>query len=385
MREPLIRDYLRLLNEEARAGRQAATALLAAPPDTWPTLLSERPDWVRFGTFDCLLETARDDFYRAPRRALAIAQLVIAYIDAVPRLFPDDFLLVQLRGLAWKELAGAHFALKEYEQAEEPALTAVNTFAEVPALAVDRANALFMQAQIWHELGRTEDALAALDDAIKVYAEYGDAQHYLYAVEFLGIIEFDREHYETARDLFTTAIAEAQRIHDPAAEARSLNNRGQCQVYLGAFLPAIEDLGRAFTAFSTLGMHAAVPESIWGMANMARRRGALREARGALEGVYASFLRLGMVARAMTVLVELGVIVAELEGDVPRARLLCGNFARAIGPYPVDESLRTAVDYLARAVDGVATTEEFATAVAPIRSFCGSSSAVFVSPDSMTA
>lgn len=389
MGEARISDYLELLNEEDERGGQAAEALLASPAEAWPEMLHAHPEWVRFGTFDCLLAIAHDDLYRAPLRSLDIANLVIQHIDAIPRVFPEDFLYVQLRGLAWKELANALYTLRRFQEAEVPALAAVSTFAEEPSLAVDRANARFVQAEIWHELGRTDDALKAMDDAIHVYAAYGDAQHYLFAIEFLGMIEFDRGNYTVAYDLFATAIEKAQSLRDTQAEARSRSNRGACAVRLGRYLEATEDLGQAVTALIALGMYAAVPDCIWNFAKLLRDQGDLQEARSTLEGVYADFLRLGMVAHAMSVLVELSAVIAELDRDVPMARLLCGRFVQAIGPYHTDDSVRAAADYLSRATHATETTAEFVAAVAPVREFCrnrkSSSSAVFVPPDTMTA
>jgi tetratricopeptide (TPR) repeat protein len=386
MGEPLIKDYLALLNDEEEFGSEAAECLLAAPAHAWPTLLHEHPDWIRFGTLDYLLNIAHDDLYRDPLHALAIANLVVAHVDAIPRVFPDEFLYVQLRGLAWKELASALYTLKEYEQAEKPAEAAVTTFAERSSLAVDWANARFVQAQIWHERGRTAAALTALDDAVQVYAEYGDAQRYLWTIEFLANIKFDCEEYVAARDLYTTAIEEAVRLHDVEAEARSRSNRGACEVYLGEDLEASEDLRRALTSLVSLGMSASVPATIWTFAKLTRRQGDLYRARTTLEAVYATFLRLGMIQHAMSVLVELSTLVAELDGDVPTARLLCGRFVQAIGPYKTEESVRAAADYLARATAHVETRDDFVAAVKPVREFCQSSpSAVFVPPDAMIA
>jgi tetratricopeptide (TPR) repeat protein len=389
MREPRISDYLELLNEEDDVGGQAAETLLAAPAEAWPDVLHAHPEWLRFGTFDRLLAIAHDYLYRAPLRSLDIANLVIQHIDAIPHVFPEDFLYVQLRGLAWKELANALYTLRRFQEAEVPALAAVSTFAEEPVLAVDRANARFVQAEIWHEMGRTDDALKAMDDAIHVYAAYGDAQHYLYAIEFLGMIEFDRGNYAEAYELFTTAIEEAESLHDVQAEARSRSNRGACEVRLGRYLEATEDLRRAVTALTALDMHAAVPDSIWNFAKLLRDQGDLEEARATLEGVYAGFLRLGMIGHAMSVLVELSAVIAEFDGDVPKARLLCGRFVQAIGPYETEDSVRAAADYLARATLEAETPAEFVAAVAPVREFCRnperSPSAVFVPPDSMTA
>lgn len=387
MSEPLIRDYLELLDEEAGMGSEIAENLLEHPATAWADLLRAHPEWVRFGSLDCLLQIAHEDLYRDPRRALEIAKLVIAHVDGVARVFPDEFLYVQLRGLAWKELAGALFTLKEYKQAEAPAQAAVQTFEECPSLAVDRANARFVQAQIWHELGRTDEALAALDEAVQVYAEYGDAQHYLWAIEQVGIMYLDQQRYTEAKHLFSIAIEEAVYLHDVQAEARSRSNRGACEVHLGEDFEATEDLRRAITALTDLGMHAVVPTSIWNFANQMRRQGDLYGARNALEGVYASFLRLGMIGQAMSVLVELSAVIAELAGDVPTARLLCGRFVQAIGSYNTEEGVRAAAHYLDRATRRALTAAEFATAVEPVRAFCreGSSTAVFVPPDAMTA
>jgi tetratricopeptide (TPR) repeat protein len=386
MSEPIIASYLAQLNEESAYGEEAADAILAAPPDEWSALLRAHPAWMRFGTFDALLGAANVELGRSPQRSLAIAQFVIDHIDHVPNPFRSDFLMVQLRGRAWKELASALYTLERYPGAEVPALAAVTELSAVPALAMDRANARYVQAQVWHELGRKKEALAALNEAAEVYAEFADAQHYLWTIELLGVFQFREQQYEEATRYFTIAIAEAQRIHDLHSEARSLNNRAQCAIFRGSFLKAAEDLRRAYAALSALGQYAEVPKAIWGVAKIAHRRGALRDARKAFEGVYASFLRLGMVDEAMRVLVELSAVAADLGGDLPHARLLCGRFVGAIGSYEVQASVRAAAEYLARVADRVETTPEFLRAIAPVHDFClGSPSATFVPPDAMIA
>jgi tetratricopeptide (TPR) repeat protein len=378
-----VRAQLEWLNEEASQGGALASELLARPIPEWERLVNQNRSYLRWGTLMSLLDVAREALDRRPVEAEAIARFVCAHAEAVAP-DPENTFDLQLRGNAWKEVANALKVQKDYDGAADAIRRSVGILALDPLLVVDHANARFVQAHITHEQQHTDEAIIILQEAVTVFAEHAQPVRYLYAVELLAAIVFDQGRFGDAAHLFRVALSEAERLHDEREQARALNGIGQCSVHLGLLEDAAHFLTRAFLAFTTLKMDVDVARSIWGIARVAMRRGDLTGALDTLQGVYAQFLQTGLPFQAARVLVEISDVIVKETADLALARRLCATLRTTMGAYDAASEVRQALDYLWLTTEHVASPDEFARALGPVREFVehglASPSTIFLPP-----
>ncbi|HET8796889.1 MAG TPA: hypothetical protein VFO89_04345 [Thermoanaerobaculia bacterium] len=388
-----LNEFLTLLNAEADIGARALTTFLGRPIATWPRLLDEHPEWRRFGTFEALLDEAHAELDNDAHRALAISSFVLTYAEKFPLEPSDELLRRLLHGTAWKEQANGLYEIERYEEALAAVRRALDIFATMPALIVDRATALLVFAQVSHALHDTAVALEAVREAAATFDAHAEQRRYLSALEVCGQIRMDQREYTVAHDVYRTARTVAERLEDDFAVARLEQNLGVVCVYLDLLDDATHLLTRAFVYFEKAHMSSAFQRTIWSIARVKREKNQLDEALEALHGVYAEFLHRGLLRSAAKVLVELGDVVAELTGDVAYAHEMCRRLAETMGEHDVPSdvraameyrNLRAAIEYLRESTQESAPVDVVRAAFAHVRQFLelltGSPSTAFAVP-----
>lgn len=371
---PNILHFMTLLDDECERGEVAAAALLAAAPAARPSVLAEHPEWLCVGTFDVLLAAVPDELDRSALRAEELVTFVLAHLALLTAPPADDLLLDLVRGMAWKHRASVHYRQRQFQQALDAARAAVEIFTRRPGLVVDRAAALLVQAQVWHELGQTSAALQLLDDVEETFTAHGDALHWVQVLEQRGICLYDLgdenpRQYVAAQTVFLEAEAEARRIGAERELARIANNLGHCAVAIAQYSDAQRYFGRAFTAFHALRMEGEVQRTVWGIAEVAVARGQITEALDMLHVVYGEFLQRGMIATAALVLLDIGTIIADVTGDVTYAKNECARLEKSLGTYDLPTHVRAALRYLVEQAAAADTPAEFREDVAPVYAF----------------
>jgi len=379
-----LNAYLAALNDEADVALVALDALRAQPVAAWSEVLSQHPEWCRFGPLDALLAEAHGELDNDAHRSLAIVAIVLTYAATFTAAPQAEFLRPLLVGTALKERASALYMLEEYDHALPSSEEALATLADLPEFAVDRAAVLLVYAQIQHERDETARALEAVREAADTFESHAQPARYMMALEVCGQILMDQHEYASANDVYATAYVVAERMEDAYALVRLDNNLGLCAVYLHALDEARYRLARAFSGLEERGMYEAMQRTILNLAREARASNNLDDALDTLHAVYADFLHRGKLRAAAQVLVEVGDTVTELTGDVAFARKVCRQLAETMGVYDAPRNVRAAAEYLRATTEGSSSVTVLRAAFAHVRSFlqqfAGSPTTAFAVP-----
>lgn len=304
------------LNDEVLYGEEAARSLLAAPPGERDALLALHPEWLRVGTFDLLLRHVREEVDRSASNALAITTFVLRHLPRVPRPQIGTVLYDLTRGNALKGHATALF--REGERLTEALGVvgeAITIFSTSAAFRRDRADARFVQAQIWDAMGETRVALDILDECEANFADFGDTRRFVRTVMQRGICLFEQalsmpddaaaEYVQRAYAEFLAALDQAERIGDRRESARLKSNMGHCAVLLQEEAAAREYFAVALREFRSLDMTGEVQRALWGIAELDAAAGKIDDAIALMYDVYDEFLQRGMPADAALVLLDI--------------------------------------------------------------------------------
>jgi tetratricopeptide (TPR) repeat protein len=324
-------------------------ALRELPVSRWSEHVMQRPGWITYGAFRALLGFARKELDRHPPSALAITTFVTDHIDAVSAPPDTVALLPFLRGLSWKEHANALFMNERYEEAEQAAERAGTIFGSEPALIVDMASATLLRAMSLHELGETVVALKLVLSCVHVFGAHAQPRKFLVALQVCAGFLFDLKEYVAARDTYRVALRIAEKqLHDRREIARTLNNIGQCSVFIGDLEEAEEALQGAFHLFHEEQMDTEMLRAVVGLARVARKQKKFKRALKALHSAYVDLLDRGLQVAAACVLVELVDVVTELTGNLTYARNEGARLAARFGDYDVPGNVRQVMDFVNR-------------------------------------
>ena len=333
-------SFMEVVNEEIAIGTTAAETLLAAPAPQWPNLLAQNPAWLRTGTFDVLLANARDEMNRSLIRAQDITSFVLTYVLLARTQPGAEILLDLVLGTAHKDHAsvlyrrGREFLAEALRHVQE----ALRVFGRRPAMFLERANARFVQAQVYQALEQFNAAFALLDECEQVFAEQGDAYRYVQVLAQRGYCHFDlgaqayggaaSASFRQAFTAFRDALAEAERIGERIECARLLNNLGHCANELGEHQAAREYLELAVHEFTALAMTADVQRALWGVAQLELAAGQHHLALRLLHEIYNQFVERGMLGDAALVRLDITVKLAVELNDARLAQEECEQLVR---------------------------------------------------------
>jgi len=121
--------------------------------------------------------------------------------------------------------------------------------AEDQAIASDdarlRGEALRVRGEILERLGRFDEALMVVGDAIELFAREGAVAEEMAAMVGRGRIHLMRAHYEAARDAYRPVIARVEKTGDPYLERIVQNHVAISELCLGNFTAAMASAERS--------------------------------------------------------------------------------------------------------------------------------------------
>lgn len=257
--------------------------------------------------FEAMLDEARREFDRDPRRALEITEWATQWSS---RIDGDDVTRARLQGRAWKEHGNALFMTGRLTEALEAATKAREIFSGDPALVVERASATLLMSLIASRAGDRGAALELLDECAAVFRSHGEEAKRLMALEVRAIILYDLKQYADALQTLRTAHSEVEKMGLEPELARIENNAAHCLLELGELDEAKRWGERAKERFATLGMESEVLRPRWAFIKIAAKTGKERDAIEDLERLKPEFKRRGMNGDAEIVDHD----IAELKG-----------------------------------------------------------------------
>jgi eukaryotic-like serine/threonine-protein kinase len=175
--------------------------------------------------------------------------------------------------------AAAAGAISDYKRQQQAAERAVRKGEELGAdLVQARALRLAGMARYWQ--GDVKGALAAFEQAKKLYAGAGDPRGQAQALNDVGKVHFDRGELEQARPLFAEARSTYAEVGDLRGEASQLNALASIAASQGRLAEAQRDFERALASFVQIG---DVAEQARVLGNLAEVLGLLGDRPGAAE------------------------------------------------------------------------------------------------------
>jgi tetratricopeptide (TPR) repeat protein len=241
--------------------------------------------------FEALLDDARREFDRDPRRALEITERATRWSSQIDS---DNLTRTRLRARAWKEHGNALFMTGRLPEALEAATKAQGIFSGDPALAVERASATLLMSLIASRAGDRGVALQLLDECAAVFHSHGEQAKRLMALEVRAIILFDLKQFQDALQTLRTAHSEAETMGLEPELARIENNAARCLLKLGELAEASRWAERAEKRFATLGMDSEVLRTRWTIKLIAAKSRKGRKAIKELQRLKPEFKRRGM-------------------------------------------------------------------------------------------
>lgn len=357
----------------------AVPMLRELPVDRWDDMFDQHPRWRRFGTFEALLDEAKEELHKRPPRAQAMVDVVIRQSEGLEVPDGAELLKPLLEGLTLKVCASAQNVQGQHDAAFENIERSLLAFSGSPALEVERAAALLVRAQIQHARKQIADALTTIAEAVRVFEAHYQYKRLEMALEICGHILLDQKSYAAAREVYQTAYGTAERLNDEDALLRINNALGLCAVYLRQPEEASFRLTLALAGVKQRGMHGAMQSIILNLARAARDRGELDTALESMHVVYAEFVDRKMPEAAAEVLVELGDTVTELTQDVAYARDVCRRLAETmVASEGVPVNLRDALKYLRHATEKPSSVSVVREAFNKVRIFLNNPTAAFV-------
>jgi tetratricopeptide (TPR) repeat protein len=290
----MFEEAVTALNEETKAGREAARMLLKLPIEDWRVILESQPQLIGIGAVEVLLDAAREEFDRNPGRALALTTFLVGYLDSIVAPRELDVIRQRIFGLAWKEYGNALFATGSVEEAAHAACRAQMILGAHPALAVDHASATMLLALVLNAQEHHTEAEALLPECENIFEAHGDKTGWLRAIQLRALILTDEGRLDEALLLWHRARAEAERIKNPHELARIENNIGRCAAKMGRLEEAMQHHQKAALQFAALHMDAEVKRAKYCIADVLKGAGNDAEALTTFLRIQQECGRLGM-------------------------------------------------------------------------------------------
>lgn len=129
--------------------------------------------WITVGVADGLAHASGEVVDQFPEQALTLARLARSVAARLDETYPR-VLRASVQGAVWTQLAAVHRRAGNPELALPALESAELVLQSHPWLALERPNVGLERARTLHALGRSEEALAALDAAVAVLAGFAD-------------------------------------------------------------------------------------------------------------------------------------------------------------------------------------------------------------------
>lgn len=292
-------------------GRKSGALLLALPVGAWRSAMTDDPALRTWGTLRFLVDHVHNELYQGPLEVLERIAVIVEYVDAVD--VPEPGRRVVLQGLAWKEYAKALRLSGKMKPALEAAERSQAFFNSAPGFVVEAAKSRLVEAQVWHELGESDRAIAMAKECAQVFRDFADSRSYVFAKMTEASVLFGRKQFRQAGEIFRETAADAEQRGDKHTLASCLHNTAECARELGDVPAARELYSRAVALFDELGTAMEKPHVRWAYGLSLADEGRVQE------GIW-------QVLKARTELLALGV-----NGDAAVAMLDAVRLKHSLG------------------------------------------------------
>jgi tetratricopeptide (TPR) repeat protein len=222
-----------------------------------------------------------------PSRCLELTGLATEVAGALSELENHPIHVAQARCDAWREHAWALLCVGRYPMAVRAAAKARMFVERFPALAIEQALAMYVEASGLERKGSHAKCVDLAQRAAHIFLDHGDKERYVKARLLEGFGLFYSKRFEESVELWTSLVAQAGDNGDRAIVACLYANIGGALREIGRLDLAGWYLRHALTSFESLEPALAneIPRVKLGIARISAKRGqferAIKEMRAA--------------------------------------------------------------------------------------------------------
>jgi tetratricopeptide (TPR) repeat protein len=337
----MLAEWLETLDADEE---RIAVAMGEISENHWKAVTDLLPAPFEADSINRVITRAHELLGRAPNDAQRLARLALRMTAQINHATCPDAPLIE--GDAWRECAAAHLEMAEYADAYEAVCAARKCYSQSESARVNGAILLLVEGRTLFELGRWDEALAAVEHASHELLDSGaDRKKYVQAKTIHAIILVGIGQYDAALDVFSTAADLAMQAGDKETLAYILSNAGVCAANLEDPARAKRCLESALRYFEELGLTSEMPHARAALVTILKQQGRYNEAVSELFKVRAEFLSLRVpTAAAITSLRIVEVLL--LCGRTAEVPVLCDEMVRTFSAARLQKNLLTALAYL---------------------------------------
>jgi len=318
----------RMADEDAQAALYLQD-LLDGTREMWMANLRHHPEYRTPGVVRKLIEALPSALDTMPRDAVeltAVATEIADHLD--PTAYTADT-VARLRGAAWRERAYALFYTGDYAAAERALCASESHFTESSVNEYDLARVGVVRALVERGLERYSSAVRQTQISGSVFARYEDKSKTAAAQIAEVHLLFSSGRLDDAYAVLTKLKHEFQSARDENTYALILGNLGNCCWRMGRVDESLLHHEAAASLLGMLGVESEAVRERWNVARVLTYAGRLDDAIIRLRAVRTEFERLGMMASAI-----------QVDLDIAEIQIICSSFDE------VEEICRNAVHVL---------------------------------------
>jgi tetratricopeptide (TPR) repeat protein len=321
------------------------------PRGEWATLAA-REELHTNGALERLGQLA-DNLERDPAEGLAIADLATRIADAIDDGAYPKVMLAQMRAHAWKDRGRALCYLGRHEESLAALEEAVARLSPFAVLGHDLAIVNFVRAVVLQHLRRFDEAQALLAECRAVFREHGDWRLYGKCTLAAGNLLVRRGDYAGARDVLGPFVRRAT----PEAQAIARLALGWCEIHVGDLHEALAHFTAAKDAYRRLDWQLESVRASYGIGSALLRLDRIDDALRELSFARAQFLARHLVEEAGMCGLEI-VEAHLLRDDFEQARSLAATIVREFTDAALNRRATAAIATLNEAIAASNATRE---------------------------
>lgn len=324
-----------------------AIAMGGVSENEWETIAASLPSPFDADAVGSVIARAHELLSRAPSDAKSLTRLALRMTRQMNGATCSDLPLIE--GDAWRECAAAHLKMAEFSDALEAVSRARACYARSESSRVNAAILLLLEARTLFELGRGNEALAAVDLGARELLDSGaDRKKYVQAKTIQASILMGMGQHDAAMDVFNATARLALQAGDKETLAYIVWNTGLIAAKLGDTDNAKRSFDAALRYFDALGLRGEIPHVRAALAALLKQQGRYDEAVSELFQVRAEFLSQGIPVAAAIAALRV-VEVRLLSGRTTDVAWLCDEMVRTFTAARLQKNLLTALAYLSEA------------------------------------
>ncbi|HEX2122665.1 MAG TPA: hypothetical protein VHL59_13580 [Thermoanaerobaculia bacterium] len=273
--------------------------------------LRQHPEYRTAGVVRKLIEASARAIDTMPPDAVELTALATEIADHLePAAYPGDT-IPRLRGAAWRERAYALFYTGAFAEAETALHASESHFSDCSVEEYEMARVGIVRALVERAMEKYVPAIESARTSARVFKTFEDETRSVSAQLAEVHLLFSCGKLDSAYATLMHLKAQLEHSGDNGTYARVLANLGYCCWRLGRSTEALTHHGAAAQLFEELGVYTDAVRERWNVARVLAHEGRVDDAIPRLRMLHIEFARLGMLASATQVNLDLAELLIE--------------------------------------------------------------------------